>query len=128
MCLGINDSCFGNSQVLFLKYFWHIIQPNKNGDLHGTISLIILVYDLNSHLDRLANIVDSLIFHWTAITEKEGTVSFVTDFWQLNQALKRKSFPIPNIQDILQKIGGCTYATASDLNMGYYDIRLDPRS
>jgi hypothetical protein len=68
MCLGINDSCFGNSQVLFLKYFWHIIQLDKNGDLHGRISLKILVNDLNSRLDRLANIVDSLIFDKTSIT------------------------------------------------------------
>jgi hypothetical protein len=44
------------------------------------------------------------------IPKKEGTVCFVTDFWQLNKALKRKPFPIPNIQDILQKIGGFTYA------------------
>jgi hypothetical protein len=42
--------------------------------------------------------------------------------------LKRKPFPIPNIQDILQKIGGFTYATALDLNMGYYNIRLDPNA
>ena len=60
------------------------------------------------------------------IPKKEGTVRFVTDFRQLNKALKRKPYPIPNIQDILQKLGGFTYATALDLNMGYYNIRLDP--
>jgi hypothetical protein len=68
-CLGILDSCFGNSQVLFLEYFWHTIQLNKNGDLHSRISFIILVYDLNRRLDRLANIVASLIFDQTAITK-----------------------------------------------------------
>jgi hypothetical protein len=57
------------------------------------------------------------------IPKKEGTVRFVTDFRQLNKTLKRKPFPIPNIQDILQKIGGFTYATALDLNVGYYNIR-----
>ena len=69
---------------------------------------------------------------WAAPTfivpKKEGTIRFVTDFRQLNKQLKRKPFPIPNIQDILQKIGGFTYATALDLNMGYYNIRLDPTS
>ena len=77
--------------------------------------------------DVLAKDSDS---EWAAptfiIPKKEGTVRFVTDFRQLNTALKRKPFPIPNIQDILQKIGGFTYATALDLNMGYYNIRLDP--
>jgi hypothetical protein len=62
------------------------------------------------------------------IPKKEGTVHFVTDFRQLNKALKRKPLPIPNIQDVLQKIGGFTYATALDLNMGYYNIRLDPNA
>jgi hypothetical protein len=69
---------------------------------------------------------------WAAPTfivpKKEGTVRFVTDFRQLNKALKRKPYPIPNIQDILQKLGGFTYATALDLNMGYYNIRLDAYS
>jgi hypothetical protein len=32
------------------------------------------------------------------------------------------------MQDILQKIGGFTYATTLDLNMGYYNIRLDPNA
>jgi hypothetical protein len=53
---------------------------------------------------------------------------YITDFRQLNKVVKRKPFPIPNIQDILQKIGGFTYATALDLNMGYYNIRLDPNA
>jgi hypothetical protein len=69
---------------------------------------------------------------WAASTfivpKKEGTVQFVTDFRQLNKALKRNPFPVPNIQDILQKIGGFTYATALDLFMEYYNIRLDPSS
>jgi hypothetical protein len=43
--------------------------------------------------------------------KKEGTVRFVADFRHLNKALKRKPFPIPNIQDILH-LGGFTYAKA----------------
>jgi hypothetical protein len=39
-----------------------------------------------------------------SIPKEEGTVRFVPDFRQLNKELKRKPFPIPNIQDILQKI------------------------
>ncbi len=35
-------------------------------------------------------------------------------------------FPIPKISTVLQELEGFTYATALDLNMGYYTIRLDP--
>jgi hypothetical protein len=38
----------------------------------------------------------------------------------------RKPFPIPKISTVLQELEGFTYATALDLNMGYYTIRLDP--
>ncbi len=40
--------------------------------------------------------------------------------------LIRKPYPIPKISTILQELDGFTYATALDLNMAYYTIRLDP--
>jgi hypothetical protein len=40
--------------------------------------------------------------------------------------LVRKPFSIPKISTVLQEIEGFFYATALDLNMGYYTIRLDP--
>jgi hypothetical protein len=38
----------------------------------------------------------------------------------------RKAFPIPKISTVLQEFEGFTFATALDLNMGYYTIRMDP--
>ena len=43
-----------------------------------------------------------------------------------NKRIVRKPYPIPKISMILQELEGFTYATALDLNMGYYTIRLDP--
>ncbi len=40
----------------------------------------------------------------------------------------RKPYPIPKISTTLQELEGFTYATALDLNMGYYTIRLDPKA
>ena len=60
------------------------------------------------------------------IPKKNHTVRFISDFRRLNQVLKRKPYLIPKIQDMLQKLEGFTYATALDLNMGYYTIRLNP--
>ncbi len=45
---------------------------------------------------------------------------------ELNKNIVRKPYPIPKISTILQELEGFTYATALDLNMGYYTIRLDP--
>ena len=60
--------------------------------------------------------------------KKNGTVWFLTDFREVNKLIRRKPFPIPNIQEILLKLEGFTYATSLDLNMGYYHIQLTPAS
>ena len=52
----------------------------------------------------------------------------VSDFRTLNANLVRKPYPIPKISGIMQELEGFQYATALDLNMGYYTIRLDPGS
>jgi hypothetical protein len=69
-------------------------------------------------------------FEWASpsfiIPEKDKTVCFESDFREVNKRLVRTPFPIPKISTVLQEIEGFSYATALDLNMGYYTIRLDP--
>ncbi len=59
------------------------------------------------------------------IPKKDSTVHTISDFKELNKRIVRKPCPIPKISTILQELEGFTYATALDLNMGYYTIRLD---
>ncbi len=60
------------------------------------------------------------------IPKKDKTVHFLSYFREVNKRLVRKPFPIPKIIMVLQEIEGFSYATALDLNMGCYTIRLDP--
>jgi hypothetical protein len=60
------------------------------------------------------------------IPKKNGQVRFISDFREVNKRLVRKPFPIPKISEVLQELEGFQFATALDLNMGYYTIRLDP--
>eukprot|EP00804_Cyclotella_cryptica_P023072 CCRYP_000324-RA/>CCRYP_000324-RA protein AED:0.44 eAED:0.44 QI:0/-1/0/1/-1/1/1/0/215 len=60
------------------------------------------------------------------IPKKDNTVRVVSDFREVNKRIVRKPLPIPKISTVLQELEGFTYATALDLNMGYYTIRLDP--
>ncbi len=60
------------------------------------------------------------------IPKKDSTVCTISVFRALNKRIVRKPYPIPKISMILQELEGFTYATAHDLNMGYYTIRLDP--
>jgi hypothetical protein len=49
----------------------------------------------------------------------------ISDFRELNKKIVRKPYPIPTIISTLQELEGFTYATALDLNIGYYTIKLD---
>jgi hypothetical protein len=60
------------------------------------------------------------------IPKKDNTVRTISNFRELNKCIVRKPYPIPKISTILQELEGFTYATALDLNMGYYTIRLNP--
>ena len=51
----------------------------------------------------------------------------ITDFRELNKRVVRRPFPIPKISTTLHELEGFIYATALDLNMSYYTIRLDPK-
>jgi hypothetical protein len=62
------------------------------------------------------------------IPKKDMTVRTITDFRELNKRIVRRPYPIPKISTTLQELEGFTYATALDLNMGYYTIRLDPQA
>jgi hypothetical protein len=66
-----------------------------------------------------------------AITKKNGsiTIRIVTDFRKLNLLLKQRChpFPIPKIgkEDMTRSMERFTFASALDLNMSYYHIKLD---
>jgi hypothetical protein len=56
-------------------------------------------------------------------------LSLISGIAELNLLLKHKShpFPIPKIGqgDMIRSMEGFTFASALDLNMGYYHIKLD---
>jgi hypothetical protein len=58
--------------------------------------------------------------------KENNTFRFLSGFRELNNGLVRKPSLLPKIITVLQELEGFTYATAIDLNMGYYTIRLDP--
>jgi hypothetical protein len=60
------------------------------------------------------------------VPKKNNTVRFLSNFGEVNKRLIRKPFPIPKISKVLIELEGFTFATALDLNMGYYTIRLNP--
>jgi hypothetical protein len=60
------------------------------------------------------------------VPKKHKTVCFFSNFWEVDKRLVRKPIPNPPKSTVLQELEGFSFATALDLNMGYYTIRLDP--
>jgi len=58
------------------------------------------------------------------IPKPDKSLRSLADLRELNKRIKRKPFPIPKINDLLQKLEGFYLATSLDLNMGYYHIKL----
>jgi hypothetical protein len=55
-----------------------------------------------------------------ADAEGNQRVRFITDFRELNKYIRRKPWPMPHINDMIQDVGQYKYVTALDLSMGYY--------
>ncbi len=58
--------------------------------------------------------------------KKNDEVCFIADFREVNKRLVRKPYPLLIIQKIVQELLGFMFATALDLNMGYYTIVMTP--
>jgi dihydroorotate dehydrogenase len=73
-------------------------------------------------------LLNGLPHHLQFLRKTENhTIRVVSDFRKLNLLLKRHPFPIPKIgeADMISSMEGFTFASALDLNMGYYHIKLD---
>src|SRR5688572_13986952 len=62
------------------------------------------------------------------ISKPDGSLRSLADLRELNKRIKKHPYPIPKIQDMLQKLEGFMYATSLDLNMGYYHLLLTPNA
>lgn len=55
-------------------------------------------------------------------------VRLVIDYRKLNRETIPDKFPLPNIEDLLGKLGKATIITAIDLVSGFHQIEVDEQS
>jgi len=58
------------------------------------------------------------------IKKKDGSNRMVIDYRRLNEITVKNTYPLPRIDELIQKWNGCVYFSALDIRSAYYNIRI----
>ena len=59
------------------------------------------------------------------VRKKDGSLCFCIDFWCLNAHMKKDSYPLPQIQEVLESLVGTGHFSCLDLKSGFWKIKMD---
>ena len=62
------------------------------------------------------------------VAKADNTVRLCTDFRKVNAVTKTDPYPIPRVDDLIDKIGNAEYVTKIDLLTGYWQVPLTKRA
>ncbi len=62
------------------------------------------------------------------VPKSDSTYRFCTDYRKVNSITKPDSFPLPRIEDCVDRVGSARYVTKLDLLKGYWQVPLTPRA
>lgn len=61
------------------------------------------------------------------VKKKDGTMRFCVDYRKLNNVTKKDVYPLPRIDDSLDRLRHARYFSSMDLRSGYWQIEVDDR-
>lgn len=77
-------------------------------------------------------VIEASTSEWSSpivvVPKKDGTLRICMDFRKLNAVSQFDAYPMPRIDDLLEKIGRARYITTLDLCKGYWQVPLEEKS
>ena len=78
------------------------------------------------------DIIEPSCSEWSSpcilVPKPDGSLRFVTDFRKVNVCSKTDSYPIPRIDDCIDRIGNAKFVSKFDLLKGYWQVPLTERA
>ncbi|KAL2076463.1 hypothetical protein ACEWY4_027927 [Coilia grayii] len=62
------------------------------------------------------------------VAKPDNTFRFCTDYRKVNRVTKPDSFPLPRMEDCVDRVGSAQFVSKFDLLKGYYQVPLTPRA
>ncbi|XP_076031946.1 uncharacterized protein LOC143019850 [Oratosquilla oratoria] len=62
------------------------------------------------------------------VPKADGTQRFCVDFRRVNTVTKRDSYPLPRLEECIDRVGGAHFITKLDLLRGYWQEPMTPRA
>ena len=79
-----------------------------------------------------ADVIEASNSAWSSpvvlIPKKDGSKRFCVDYRKLNAITITENWPVPRIQDILDRLGESTWFTTVDLASGYWQVAIEQTS
>ena len=79
-----------------------------------------------------AGLIEESLSEWSSpivmVSKPDGSLRFCNDFRKVNEISKFDAYPMPRVDELLEKIGNARYITTLDLTKGYWQIPLTPRA
>ena len=62
------------------------------------------------------------------VGKKDGSIRFCVDYRKVNEVSRFDAYPMPRVDELLDRLGTARFFTTLDLTKGYWQIPLSPES